>query len=427
MRTRLHGCGTRHHHRGTRPAGPEVRAARGAILIQVAMMLVGLTAFSAFVIDYGIMWTARRQVQNAADAAALAAAISLGFDPSDSVDEARAKARASAQTAVQQNPVWGAPATMTAADITFAPCPPGAVGLGPCIRVQAFRNRDAGNEISTVFAGLVGVRHQGVRATATAQLLFGNTTDCVRPIAIPDRWVENRNGIGPPGWDPLDTYDHYLPGGAQIPPPRDLYVPPGLPGNNGTGYSRGPALPYNPTGDLGRQIRLRPQHDLMRALGDEQFIPIRVSPGASGPADLTRDITTCAPRIVRPADRLEVEPADVRAATLDGIGTLIAQDPSATWDGALNGGLGGISGGCMASGTCTVSPRIIPAVAFDTDHFASRLPSQSVIVERIVGLFIEGTDGYFFTARLVAYPAAPRSSMTADAASAFVVSVALVR
>ncbi len=38
------------------------------MLVQVAIALVGLIAFSAFVIDYGVMWVARRQAQNAADA-----------------------------------------------------------------------------------------------------------------------------------------------------------------------------------------------------------------------------------------------------------------------------------------------------------------------------------------------------------------------
>jgi hypothetical protein len=142
---------------------------------------------------------------------------------------------------------------------------------------------------------------------------------------------------------------------------------------------------------------------------------------------MMRDITTCSPRVIQPTDVLEVEPADVRAATEDGIATLIAQDPGATWDTSMNGGRGGVTGGCMSTGACTVSPRVIPVIAFDTDHFASRTPSTAVIVERIVGLFIESTVASTFTARMIAYPAAPRSSMTADPASAFVVSVTLVR
>ena len=45
---------------------------RGAMLIQVSIFLLALTAFSAFVFDYGILWVSRRQAQNSADAAAVA-------------------------------------------------------------------------------------------------------------------------------------------------------------------------------------------------------------------------------------------------------------------------------------------------------------------------------------------------------------------
>src|SRR6266513_4961135 len=53
---------------------------RGAILIQVAISIVALTAFTAFVVDYGVLWVARGQAQNAADAGALAGAIARAFD-----------------------------------------------------------------------------------------------------------------------------------------------------------------------------------------------------------------------------------------------------------------------------------------------------------------------------------------------------------
>jgi uncharacterized membrane protein len=39
-----------------------------------------LTALTAFVVDYGVLWVARRQAQNAADAGALAGATALAFD-----------------------------------------------------------------------------------------------------------------------------------------------------------------------------------------------------------------------------------------------------------------------------------------------------------------------------------------------------------
>src|SRR5213083_2374446 len=53
---------------------------RGAILIQVAISILALTAFAAFVVDYGVLWVARGQAQNAADAGALAGAIAMSYD-----------------------------------------------------------------------------------------------------------------------------------------------------------------------------------------------------------------------------------------------------------------------------------------------------------------------------------------------------------
>ena len=40
---------------------------RGAVLVHVAIALVALIAFNGLVIDYGILWLARRQAQNSAD------------------------------------------------------------------------------------------------------------------------------------------------------------------------------------------------------------------------------------------------------------------------------------------------------------------------------------------------------------------------
>ena len=53
---------------------------RGAVLIHVAIALLGLIAFTTFVVDYGVMWVSRGQAQTSADAGALSGAISLAFD-----------------------------------------------------------------------------------------------------------------------------------------------------------------------------------------------------------------------------------------------------------------------------------------------------------------------------------------------------------
>ena len=67
---------------------------RGAVLIHVAIALLGLLAFTAFVVDYGVMWVGRGQAQTAADAGALSGAIALAFESRTDFAAAKEKARA---------------------------------------------------------------------------------------------------------------------------------------------------------------------------------------------------------------------------------------------------------------------------------------------------------------------------------------------
>jgi Flp pilus assembly protein TadG len=53
---------------------------RGAVFIHVAIGLLVLLGFIAFVADYGMLWVSRNQAQNAADAGALAGVSALAFD-----------------------------------------------------------------------------------------------------------------------------------------------------------------------------------------------------------------------------------------------------------------------------------------------------------------------------------------------------------
>jgi hypothetical protein len=66
---------TKHPH-VVAPLRERWKSERGVSLIMVAVEILMLTGFTVFVLDYGVMWLGRRQAQNAADAAALAGAIS---------------------------------------------------------------------------------------------------------------------------------------------------------------------------------------------------------------------------------------------------------------------------------------------------------------------------------------------------------------
>ncbi len=189
---------------------PTHRSERGAVLIMVVVAMVALLAFGAFVIDYGIMWTGRGQVQTSADAGALAGSISLAFD--SPTDFAGAKTKAS--WTARANNVWGTAPDVQLTDVTFPPCPAGAPGLAnTCVKVDAFRNQTRGNPLPTFLGNLVGITDQGVRATATAQIVTGNKTDCLKPWAVIDRWEE----FGEP-FSALSTFDKYSDGKGQAPP-----------------------------------------------------------------------------------------------------------------------------------------------------------------------------------------------------------------
>ena len=167
---------------------------RGAVLLHVAVAMLGLLAFSALVVDYGIFWAARRQAQNSADAGALAGAMGLAYDnPTDLTDDGPAKR--AAQGAALANLVFGAaPDVRRDIDITFPPCPDD--GSPVCIKVDVYRTVARGNPLPTFFAKLVGIGSQDVKATATAKIFSGNATECMRPFAIMDKWDE---------WNEKDT------------------------------------------------------------------------------------------------------------------------------------------------------------------------------------------------------------------------------
>ena len=184
------------------PESTTLRSERGAVLIMVVVAMVALLAFGAFVIDYGVMWTGRGQVQTAADAGALAGAVALAYDGPTDFTGAKAKASAVARA----NGVWGAAPDVQLADVTFPPCPPGAPGLpDTCVKVDAYRNQNRGNALPMYFGNLVGVASQGVRATATAQVFASDVSDCVKPFAIPDKWQEVFPT--PKTWAPTDQFN----------------------------------------------------------------------------------------------------------------------------------------------------------------------------------------------------------------------------
>ena len=193
---------------------------RGAVVIQVAVCLLALLAFSAFVVDYGVMWASRGQAQNAADAGALAGAQSLLLLQGDNA------ARDAATALATQHPIFSQTATALAAGnvavtVPLA-CPAPFNTPSGCIKVDISKQ-----DVPTFFARLVNVQTQGVRATATAMVGAGNAVNCIKPWIVADRWTDNSGtGSNTTGWDQEDVFQ----------PGTDVYAPPGFraegPGND---------------------------------------------------------------------------------------------------------------------------------------------------------------------------------------------------
>ena len=359
------------------------RGERGAVLIHVAVALVGLLAFSMLVIDYGVMWAARNQAQNAADAAALAAAVSLAYYDPDDIPRAKAAAIAAGQA----NLVWGQAPDITEADVIIPwECPPGAPGLpDTCVRVNVYRNRGR-DPLPVYFAPLVGITEQGVQAMAVAQVLATNASDCVKPFAIPDKWIERRDADGnflPKEWAWSDTFDRYStkkPFGELDTPDRiDEYVPPdpapaGLPGSG-----------FTLDADAGTEVVLKwgNPHD---TINPGWYFPVDLPrPGEPLPGgDNYRDnIATCNGVPIRPGDVLQMEPGGMVGPTVQGIEELIAPDPS-YWDGD--------GPACPPDSSGCLSRRIVAIPVFDVDKFmlANINGREEFAIVKLMGFFIDG-------------------------------------
>lgn len=191
---------------------------RGAILIQVAVLLLVLIAFLGFVADYGLLWVSRRQAQNAADAGALAGATARAFDEPGMAPDPNGPTVASLNAFVNAAPIAGRSGTESGRTWSFT-CPAEWLPDGRCVRVNVFRNGEEDSPTLPVwFTMAVGLSNQGTRATATAIAAQANGSNCLKPWIIPDLWEEHQ---GSP-----DTFD----------PPGDIYTAPTEAGP-GTGYT----------------------------------------------------------------------------------------------------------------------------------------------------------------------------------------------
>jgi hypothetical protein len=174
---------------------------------------------------------------------------------------------------------------------------------------------------------------------------------CLRPLGIPDKWIENQT----PPWDPTDTFD---PTG----PNPDVYSE----GNVG----------FNPVEDQGRPMSLVVYDRVSPPQGQSGW-PIAV--GAGG---FYEEIVACSGYLHMVGESFPSPNGAVFAPFGPAMDDLIAQDRNARWDSTANGGRGGVIGSAFPQ-----SPRIIALPVFAPNTYgASTTMSPSMV--KIVGFFV---------------------------------------
>lgn len=357
-----------------------VRDEKGVSLIVVAIAIVVVFGFAILAIDLSMMQLAKTQLQNAADAAALAGAVILftsNGDQTAATDEAIRVA--GLNKAVQDHAQR--PVNIGPGDVTF----PG----GDSVTVITHRTEATGDAVKLFFANILGLgRESDMRAKATAAVSLICGTDCLRPFCPPDRWDDvdsneiwtpddvyidlNENGFWEPGepltedynengvWDPEEFYDSYITG-------------------------------YKAPDDVGVAVVLKLMNS-NKDLKAEWYYAVRFPPINSGEPwepgadDYKRWIIgdECPPGLVNIGDSLALEPGGMVGPSDQGLEELINKDPTAEWDPVTN---------TVINSAYPTSPRIIKAAAFDPTQGVQSGPPKHVTVTKIMALFVEGHDG----------------------------------
>ena len=187
-------------------------------------------------------------------------------------------------------------------------------------------------------------------AAADAQI----GSPCLRPLGIPDKWIEMQT----PPWDPTDTFD---PTG----PNPDVYY---------DGFAG-----FHPLEDQGRAMSLV-LYDRVTPLQGRSAWPLAIGE-STGFFD---EIVACAGSLRLVGESFSSANGSVVAPFGPAFAELIAQDPDATWDPAANGGRGGVVNSAFAQ-----SPRIIALPVFAPNAYGGSTTITPPMV-KIVGFFVSG-------------------------------------
>jgi len=330
------------------------RDQRGMIMIFVAISLATLIGFAVLSIDVGTMTLVKTQLQNAADAAVLAAVPELVND-----DTTGAVAKAIEFAEENSALIWAGPGKfnildtvkITGADVTFPE--PGR------ITVTTHRTEATGDPFRNYFLRAINpsgsLGNMEARATAGYFWVCGGT--CLKPWAPPDRWADvDSNGLF--NADGGDYYDPIT-----------------------TGYT---------AADLGTQIVLVLQNGNEDGFGQFDYYSVDFPPFNDGNpisgADRYEEWMCAGSCLdnsftVDIGDLLRVEPGKMTGPNGKGLRCIIDADPNAEWDDINKK---------VINSAFPTSPRIVKAALFDPSLGLTPYGGGKVVsVVKIMVIFIE--------------------------------------
>jgi hypothetical protein len=215
------------------------------------------------------------------------------------------------------------------------------------------------------------------------------TTDCVKPIVIPDRWDDD-SVPGSGGWANNGVWDSEIftdTNGNGIWDPGEPFID-GSSMNSRSGH--GPldglynAEYYHPlnTGyvgwkDLGLELTFKQGSLSMFSLF---YYPLALD--SQTVTDYQESWSSCSPTKVSVGGTVQLASGDLRGPTAVELRDLINLDPGAYWDDGCQ---------CVKSAMGDQSPRLIVICAYDPRILLSA-GGQSLPVTKLIGFFLEASD-----------------------------------
>jgi len=383
-----------------------VQKDRGNALIMGALSFVALAAFGVLTIDIGRIFVTKNQLQNAADAGALAGASLFCEEGTPTDDEINNRVRLIGQAHKALSMDVPAYVDIPNSQITITRDPDDARNIVE-VRTQSPTRQYFLNLLTFAAKSGTGGNSADVHAVAAAACGATCGVQCVKPWSIPDRWDDSTpipgytasNKTKGGNWQNNNKYDQEDftdANGNNMWDPGEAFVDGNANGQYDqeqynsllTGYIPDP-YPGNslsPNGDLGLELTLKAANGSQPEPGQYWAVdlpPLNRATPITGGDQYRENIANCNTSEVWPGDWLQTESGNMVGQTNQGMRDLIAQDPDAYWDDITQS----VQGSKFA-----ISPRIV-LIPLHDPRIWIKSGNSTLQVVKVAAFFMEQMDG----------------------------------